>query len=265
MNIIEAIILGLVQGLTEFIPVSSSGHLLLLHNVFGVAEDGLGFDVALHIGTLLALTAFFYGDIVELLVASVRKGPKTRLAWLLVLATIPAVLAGMLIQDVAETAFRSPMLVSASLAIMAVAMLAAERYTARRKSLASVSEVSVKQGLLIGLAQAVALIPGISRSGSTIVAGMFSGLDRVTATRFSFLLALPITFGAILKVVLDQDTMLQVRTEPEIFIIGIVTAFASGVVAIGFLLKFVAKHRLNVFAYYRLALAGTTLLLIALF
>lgn len=265
MSIVQAIILGLVQGLTEFIPVSSSGHLLLLHNVFGIAEDGLGFDVALHIGTLLALTAFFYSDIVELLVASVRKGPKTRLAWLLALATIPAVIAGIVIQDMAETAFRSPLLVSVSLAIMAAVMLAAERHTAHRGSSISVSGVSVKQGLWIGLAQAIALIPGISRSGSTIVAGMFSGLNRVTATRFSFLLALPITFGAIIKVVLDQDTMLQVRTEPDIFIIGIVTAFVSGVVAIRFLLKFVAKHQLNVFAYYRLVLAGFTLLLIALF
>lgn len=265
MNIFEAIILGLVQGLTEFIPVSSSGHLLLMHHAFGISEQGLGFDVALHIGTLLALTFYFHRDIAELLVAFFRRGPKTRLAWLLVFATIPAVVAGMLLQEAATTTFRSPVLVSVALAVVALIMLVAERYAVRHKPTPSVDHVSFKQGLLVGLAQAVALIPGVSRSGSTIVAGLFAGLDRVTATRFSFLLSMPITFGAIVKVMSDSETARQTSSDPIIFFIGVLTALVSGLFAIRFLLKFVARHSLNVFAYYRLALAAVTLLLLTIF
>lgn len=264
MGIIEAIVLGLIQGLTEFIPVSSSGHLLLAHYAFGVSEQGLGFDVALHIGTLLALLVFFYRDITGIAQAFFKRGPKTGLAWLLVFATMPAVIAGMLLQDAAETAFRSPALVSLTLAGMALLMLAAERYAAHHSKI-PLHHISGRQGLLIGLAQAVALVPGISRSGSTITAGMFAGLNRVTATRFSFLLSIPITAGAILKIMLDANTMGQVRQDGGVFLIGIVTAFISGSFAIRFLLKFVAKHPLHVFAYYRLALAVVTLLLLATF
>ncbi len=259
MSILQAIILGLVQGLTEFIPVSSSGHLLLLHHAFGLSEQGLGFDVALHIGTLLALMVFFYKDILELAQAIFTKGPKTRLAWVVALATVPAVIAGMLLQDRAETTFRTPYLVCATMAVMALVMLAAERYG---RGSTVLEKTTHKQGLIIGVAQAVALIPGVSRSGSTISAGLFAGLDRVAATRFSFLLSIPITAGAIAKVVSDQDTLNQIKNETGLFAIGIVTAFISGVVAIRFLLKFVAKHSLNVFAYYRLVLAAITLILL---
>lgn len=263
MSILQAIILGLVQGLTEFIPVSSSGHLLLLHHAFGITEQGLGFDVALHIGTFLALCMFFYMDIVELARGVARGGKQRRLALILAAATVPAVIVGIFLQRAAETSFRSPILVSLTLALMALVMLAAERYAVVLTS--KVEKISPLQGILIGLAQAVALIPGISRSGSTITAGLFAGLDRVTATRFSFLLSIPITFGAILKFAFDGDTLTQVRDETGIFVVGIITAFVSGVVAIRFLLRYVAKHNLNVFAYYRLGLALFTLIAIAYF
>ena len=264
MSIIEAIILGLVQGLTEFIPVSSSGHLLLLHNALGISEAGLGFDVALHIGTLAALGIFFHRDIFELVQQGIAGGPKRRLAAILAVATIPAVIAGVWLQSAAETTFRSPLLVCASLALMALVMLAAEKVAGNREH-APVERVTLRQGIVIGFAQAVALIPGVSRSGSTITAGLFAGLDRVAATRFSFLLAIPITFGAILKVLADAGTLSQVSGDPAVFVVGIVTAFFSGIIAIRFLLKFVAKHSLNVFAYYRLALAAVSLLLLAAF
>lgn len=263
MGILEALIFGLVQGLTEFIPVSSSGHLLLLHHAFGIQEQGLAFDVALHIGTLAALLLFFYRDIVELIKSTRARGPKRRLLITLAVATVPAVLVGILLQDLAATTFRSPILVSLSLAALAVLMLVAEKYGST--NIHNVDKINQKQGFLIGLAQAVALVPGVSRSGSTITAGLFLGLDRVAATRFSFLLSIPITLGAILKLAFENNTLTQVKTEPSIFAIGIITAFLSGVVAIRFLLRFVTNHSLKVFAYYRLILVAIVLLLLAIF
>ncbi len=265
MSIFEAIILGLVQGLTEFIPVSSSGHLLLMQEVFGTAQAGLGYDVALHIGTLGALVVFFHRDIGRLLFAFFKHTNETRLARLLIAATIPAVLAGFLLQSTAETTFRSPWLVCGTLAIAGLIMLFAEKWASTRKGLVDLKRISPKQALIIGCAQAIALIPGVSRSGSTITTGLFVGLDRVTATRFSFLLSIPITFGAIIKVVSDGDTLSHVSAEPAIFAVGIVTAFLSGIFAIKYLLKFLAKHSLNVFAYYRLVLAAVGLILLTIY
>jgi undecaprenyl-diphosphatase len=265
VNVIQAIILGLVQGLTEFIPVSSSGHLLLFHHLFGLSEKGLGFDVALHIGTLTALVVYFHKDIVSLVKDGLFGGAKQRLAWVLVAATVPAVIAGALLQSAAEDKFRTPVLVCFTLAGMALLMIAAEKYADRQKHKIPVEKTSFKQGLAIGSAQALALVPGVSRSGSTITGGLFLGLDRVAATRFSFLLSIPITAGAILKVVSDQATINQIKGQTDLFVIGIVTAFLSGLFAIRFLLKFVAKHRLNAFAYYRLGVAAFTLLMLALF
>ena len=262
MDIYEAIALGIIQGLTEFIPVSSSGHLLLLHHALGITEHGLAFDVALHIGTLTALLLLFHRDLVELAKALFKTGPKTPLALILVMATVPAVIAGLLLEPLAATTFRSPWLVVVMMAAFGLLMLAAERYTAQRQNKTSLEKVNVSQGLIVGMAQAAALVPGVSRSGSTIIAGLFAGLDRVAATRFSFLLAVPITLGAIIRVALDKDTLRQVSADPGIFITGILTAFIFGVIAIRFLLKFVAKHNLNIFAYYRLVLATIVLMLL---
>lgn len=262
MTLLQAIILGLTQGLTEFIPVSSSGHLVLLHYMLGIEDGGLAFDVALHIGTLGALLVFFHKDLFELAKSVFVRGEKTRLAWLLLLATIPAVIVGVLLESAAETTFRSPILVSLNLMIVALAMLAAERYARRYRNRNPLSSVSRKQALLIGSAQALAIIPGVSRSGGTITAGIFSGLDRVAATRFSFLLAIPIMIGAIVKVMLDSTNLALVKGEPDMFAVGIATAFISGMLAIRFMLKYLAKRSLNVFAYYRLALGALAILLL---
>lgn len=262
MNILEAIILGIIQGLTEFIPVSSSGHLLLAHSALGVTEAGLAFDVALHIGTLLALLLFFHKDIVHLALGIFGKNESKKLAWLIVLATVPAVIGGYLLQDAAETTFRSEWLVSINLITVAILMLLAERY-AKTRVQKDISSINVKQALIVGSAQVVALIPGVSRSGSTITAGIFSGLDRVSATRFSFLLAIPITFGAILKVASDSSFQAQVSQEAGIFLVGILAAFASGLFAIKFLISYLGKHSLAVFAYYRIGLGLITMLLLA--
>lgn len=261
MSYIEAIILGIVQGLTEFIPVSSSGHLLLTHEILGVSEIGLAFDVALHIGTFIALLIFFHKDIYELILGFFGKNGRKKLARIIAVATIPAVIGGLLLQDLAEDAFRSPVLVSINLIWVALAMLVAEYYAKNRKDKqVNIEKTNLKQGLIIGLAQTVALVPGISRSGSTITAGIFAGLDRVSATRFSFLLAIPITFGAILKVMTDSETINQVSSQQGIFIVGILSAFLSGLFAISFLIKYLSKHTLNIFAFYRLLLGVIALL-----
>lgn len=254
MSLLEALILGIVQGLTEFIPVSSSGHLVLLHNLLGVEQSGLAFDVALHAGTLLALVIFFRKDLVKL-VASIFNGQAERkLAIILGAATVPAVVAGYFLNDLAETTFRSTRLVAMNLIIVALIMLLAERYYKKHHTKVKLENISPKQGLAIGVAQALAIVPGTSRSGITITTGLFAGLDRVAATRFSFLLGIPIMFGAILKIFALDSGASQVSAQPAIFTMGIAAAFLSGLWAIAFMLKYLAKHTLGIFAYYRIAL-----------
>jgi undecaprenyl-diphosphatase len=261
MTLLHAIILGLIQGLTEFIPVSSSGHLVLAHHFLNIRESGLSFDVALHLGTLLALVLYFYKDLAIYAVAIFTKRKETRLAWLLVMATVPAVIAGLLLEKAAESAFRSPRLVAINLALVACLMLAAEHYyhlKVRRPT--KLKDTRRNQALAIGAAQAAAVLPGVSRSGSTILTGLFMGMDRVAATRFSFLLGIPITAGAILKVFTEKGMMHQIKSEQAIFAAGIVTAFVSGILAIQFMLRFLGRHSLATFAYYRFAVAAVVLL-----
>lgn len=263
MSILQALILGLIQGLTEFIPVSSSGHLVLLHQAMGITDGGLAFDVALHVGTLLALVIFFYKDIFNLALSLFKKTAQTRLAWLLALATVPAVIAGVLLEGAAESAFRSAKLVSINLFIGALIMIWAEHYYQKRKAHTKLGDVKKSQALIAGAAQAAAVVPGISRSGATITAGIFSGLDRVSATRFSFLLAIPITAGAIGKVLLKSSSLTEINNERVLFAVGITSALISGLLAIKYLLKYLNKHSLAVFAYYRIALGVLVLLILA--
>lgn len=259
MSIIEAIILGIVQGLTEFIPVSSSGHLVLMHDAFGLETSGLTFDVALHIGTLLALVIYFHRDLINLAKSLSSSKKEAKLVKMLAVATVPAVIAGVLLQSAAESTFRSSRLVAMNLMLFGAVMLLAERYAKRKGKQDNLEQTSYKQAFAVGLAQAAAIIPGISRSGSTITAGLFAGLDRVAATRFSFLLAIPITFGAILKVLVEDSTIQRLDNEAMVLTVGIVASFVSGLVAIRFLLKFLAKHSLAIFAYYRFAVGAAVL------
>ena len=263
MSILQALILGLVEGLTEFIPVSSSGHLVLLHQAMGITDGGLAFDVALHMGTLLALIIFFYKDIINLAISLFKKTSQTRLARLLVLATIPAVIAGALLESAAESAFRSSKLVSINLLLGALIMILAERHYQKRTAHTKLDKVSKGQALVAGVAQAAAIVPGISRSGATITAGIFSGLDRVSATRFSFLLAIPITAGAIGKVLLKSSSISEINNERSLFAVGIITALISGLFAIKYLLKYLNKHSLAAFAYYRIGLGILVLLILS--
>lgn len=256
MSILEAIILGIIQGLTEFIPVSSSGHLVIMHEFMGISEGGLGFDVALHIGTLLALFIYFRKDILLLIGGLLGRNEYKKVSWLIALATVPATIGGVLLYDAAETSFRSIRLVAFNLMFVGILMIVAEWFSKRYEDKArELQKTTLTQALTVGFAQVLALIPGVSRSGSTITAGLFVGMERVAATRFSFLLAIPITFGAVLKVMFDDANMAQFLESPAIFFIGIVSALLSGLFAIRFLISFLARNSLRTFAYYRIGLA----------
>ncbi len=250
MSIFEAFVLGLVQGLTEFIPVSSSGHLLIVHDVFGSTENTLAFDVALHVGTLIALLVFFRKDILKLIKNALNKNEDGRLARLLMLATIPAVLAGFLFSDYIDDNLRSPLIVALALACVGVVMLVVDRYSKNNKS---DGEVSTKQGMVVGLAQCLALIPGVSRSGATITTGLLVGLGRVQAARFSFLLAIPIITGSALGILLKGADFSSTDNLP--LFVGMITACLSGIFAIKFLLGIIGRIGLAPFAYYRFAVA----------
>ncbi len=261
MTIIEAAISGVVQGLTEFLPVSSSGHLVLLSKIFGENENALLFDVALHAGTLAALVIYFWKDILQLGKAFFVQSALTKPARLLAFATVPAIIAGTLLQGFAEDTFRSAVLVAVNMMLMGGMMLWAERLATQRTN--KIDKVTTKQALLMGVAQALAVIPGVSRSGSTITAGLFVGLDRVTATRFSFLLGIPIISGALLKVLFDGG-LESMGSQAGVFLVGIFAAFLSGLFAIKFMLAYLSKHSLAVFAYYRIALGIIVLLVVLL-
>lgn len=250
MSIFEALVLGLVQGLTEFIPVSSSGHLLIVHEIFGSSENTLSFDVALHVGTLLALMIFFRKDIISLARNVLSKNKQGRLARLLMLATIPAAIAGLLFSDFIDDNLRSPMVVAVTLAIVGLIMLIADRFS---KNNNDSKEVSTKQGLAVGFIQSLALIPGVSRSGATITSGLFSGLGRVQAARFSFLLAIPIIAGSALGIFIKDGDI--ANTGVAQLSVGMIAAFLSGLFAIKFLLDVIGKVGLKPFAYYRFVVA----------
>lgn len=248
MSIFEALVLGLVQGLTEFIPVSSSGHLLLAQEVFGSEESSLAFDVVLHVGTLAALLIYFHKDLFGLAKNVFNKSKEGALARLIILATIPAALAGLLFADFIDENLRSPMVVVVTLSSVGVLMLLVEKYAVNKKS----KDISTKQGLSVGFAQALALIPGVSRSGITITIGMLAGMGRVQAARFSFLLAIPIIAGSAFGVLLKDGDNLSFDGA---LVVGMLAAFVSGILAIKFLLSVIGQYGLKPFAYYRIMLA----------
>lgn len=253
MSIIESIILGIIQGLTEFIPVSSSGHLLITHEIFGSNGSTLAFDVALHVGTLLALLLFFRKDLIDLLKNLGAKNKQGALARLLIAATIPAAIAGLLFSGYIDDNLRTPLVVVITLASVGVLMLIVDRLATMKPN----KEVNTKQGMSVGFAQAIALIPGVSRSGITITTGMFMGLSRLQAARFSFLLAIPIIAGSAAGVFLKESDGLTTGNW-QLFI-GAFVAFISGLLAIRFLLNVISKVGLKPFAIYRLILAAVVL------
>ena len=263
MSVAAAVLLGIVQGLTEFLPVSSSAHLILARAFFGwdvPADFGLAFDVALHIGTLAAILAFFRREIAAMAAAlpsvlSPQADASARLAQRIVVGTVPVVVVGLLFNDYIEQALRTPRVAAWALALGAAVMFAAERLGSRRRAEDSVTWMDAA---LIGCAQACALIPGVSRSGSTISVGMFLGLRRDAAARFTFLLAIPATLAAAGKESLELGRMGVSAANAQLMIIGVLVSGIVGYVTIKYFLRFLAGNRLDVFAYYRWALAAAT-------
>ena len=258
MPLYQVIILAVLQGLTEFLPISSSAHLAIAPWLFKWKDPGLIFDIGLHFGTLAAVIAYFYKDWVQIIAQGfgLQIGddpdlkPQPRLLWVLAVATIPVGVAGLLFGDEAETTWRRPYLIGTMLIGIAFVMIAAEKLARGRKDLA---HISTADALTIGVSQALAVVPGTSRSGITIATGLFRGIDRAAAARFSFLLSTPAIGAAAAKSAYDLYKQGGVPPDMRLpFIVGIVVSGITGALVIGFLLKFLRNHGLWFFIYYRI-------------
>ncbi len=255
MTIFHAIFLGVLQGLTEFLPVSSSGHLVLAEYFMDIPATSLAFDVTLHIGTLLAVLIYFWHDWLKMAIAlfAGKGGEKDRrLLLFLILGTIPGAMFGFFFEDMVATLLRSPWVVASTLSGVALLLFAAEKMASHDRPFGS---LKVLDAIVIGSAQALALVPGVSRSGITMTAGLFLGLDRQAAARFSFLLSAPIVAGAGLYEALH---LLHGTTQGlDInFLWGFLAAFLSGLMAIAFLMRYLVSHDFYPFVAYRLVLAA---------
>ena len=255
MSTLEVIILSIIQGITEFLPISSSAHLILPSAIFGWEDQGIAFDVAVHVGTLLAVMLYFRQDIANLTVGWIKSlggqhSTDSKLAWWVILATIPAGLAGLLAADLIETFLRSPWVLAITTIIFGLLLWLAD---ATAKQQVSMEQMNWRQALIIGLAQAVALIPGTSRSGITMTAAMLLGLDKVSAARFSFLLSIPII---VLSGGYQASKLLSEPTQYDIsgILLGMVLSFISALICIHFFLKIISRMGMLPFVIYRLLL-----------
>ncbi len=265
MSFFEAIILGTVQGITEFLPVSSTGHLIIARDLLGLqTELGLTIDATLHFATAFAVLIYFRKDLLQLATSIFNKlkgvameRDMTILFYAIMLGTIPGVIAGMMLEEKMETTFRNPTLVAYVLIAGSGLFLFAEYVS---KKYTEHTELTVKNGIIIGLFQALALVPGTSRSGATISGGMLLGLTREKSARFAFLLSFPIIIGAGSKKLIDLGGAGIVQSEWFIISVGAFMAFATGLACIHYLLKFLKNHTLLVFVVYRIILATIVLL-----
>jgi len=258
MPLLQVVVLALIQGITEFLPVSSTAHLALAPWLLGWTDPGLTFDIALHVGTLLAVLAYFFRAWVQIIAHGfgvrfgddemLRQNPQ--LLWLLVIGTVPAGAIGFLFEKQAESTLRSPFVIGAMMIIIGGVMWASERVGTRQKNLGAVTFVD---SLVIGTGQALAVVPGVSRSGITITAGLFRNLDRVAAARFSFLLATPVIAGAAAKKFFDMMKHGGIPAEMHMpFALGITVSALSGFVVIAFFLRYLQRRSLYFFIYYRI-------------
>lgn len=261
MTIIQAIILGLVQGIAEFVPISSSAHLILVPWFLNWPESGLAFDLALHLGTLAAITLYFWRDLIDLAREGLTKGTKTptgRLAWGIVLGTLPGAAFGFLMKDIVETIFRTNLFqIAILLALMGVVLYLVDRFGTKARTMKDLRLMDV---VWVGIGQAFAVIPGVSRSGATITTALLLGLNRETAAKVSFLLAWPITLGAGLYAVKDM----AVADLTTAFWVGVVISAISGYAVIALLLDYLRRGTFLVFAGYRVAVAALTILFLFL-
>ena len=255
------IVLAIVQGIAEFLPISSSAHLIIFRDLFGIGSEMTGdvaltFDIALHLGTLIAILVYFFSDFWNMITKGLTKGvkdPDGKLLWYLVVATIPAAIIGVLLEETVEAALRGNYyLIAFALAFMGIVIYYFDK---KRNQKRTIKEMSVKDAFMIGCAQVFALIPGFSRSGTTIAAGRALELKREDAAKFSFFLSAPVVFGAVFLKLIKSSTWTLISANLSSFLIGIIVAFLSGLFCIGFLLKYIKKHDFKLFMWYRLLLA----------
>jgi undecaprenyl-diphosphatase len=269
MSIIEAIVLGLVQGLTEFIPISSTAHLEIVPVLLGWGDPGAAASAVIQFGTLLAALIYFAKDIVRLIAGFFRglasrrplADTDSREAWLVIIGTIPIVILGLLLKKHIESTFRGLWVITTMVIVVAVLLQIAEVY-ARKRPLRMFEDMNVPDAVAIGLGQCLALIPGSSRSGSTIMAALFRRIDRPTAARYSFLLSIPAVGGAgMLELIHERSHLASLGWTP--IIVSIVVSFLSGYASIWFLMRYLRTHTTAVFIYYRYVLGALMIVLLA--
>jgi len=258
LTILQAVILGLAQGLGEFLPISSSAHLVLIPWLFRWTDPGLTFDVALHVGTLVAVVIYFWKDWWQLIIKGFTdaRSAKGRLFWYLVAASVPGAMSGFLLEDKAETVFRSPILIALMLILMGILLYWADRRSAKK---IEINHITFGTSIFIGISQALAIVPGVSRSGITMTTGLLMGLNREGAARFSFLLSTPIIFGAAmvkLPGVISNSSVFTVN-----FAIGMLVSCITGIASIGFLLRYVQTRNFLPFVWYRFILGALVILI----
>ena len=268
MSFIEIFILGFIQGVAEFLPISSSAHLIIFRDLFGIGagmshDMELTFDIALHFGTLLAIFVFFFKDFVKMISKGFTKGVKDddgKILWFLVAATVPAAIVGVLFEDVIENVVRSKYVVIAlALAVMGIIIFLADKYSKQTKD---IKKMTLKDAIIIGCSQVFALIPGFSRSGTTIAAGRVLGLDRESAAKFSFFLSAPVVLGAVVLQLFKGSVISVIVANIGTFILGILVSFIIGILCIKYLLKYLQKHNFKIFMIYRVVLALVVLVYI---
>jgi undecaprenyl-diphosphatase len=257
MPVTQAIVLAIVQGFTEFLPISSSAHLFLVPWLLGWPDQGLDFDIALHLGTLIAVLIYFFKDWLQVLGLAIGQqwgdneelAQAPKLLWYLVLASVPAGIIGLLFKDTIETQLRNPYVMGAMMITVGILLFLGERVGSRRRH---IGEVTLGDSLLIGCSQALALIPGTSRSGITITTGLFRGLTRGAAARFSFLLSTPIIAASGLKALLDLREHGIADAMFTAFVIGIAVSAITGLIVIALFLNFLRSRSLHLFVWYRI-------------
>ena len=268
MNYIQVLILGIVQGIAEFLPISSSAHLIIFRDIFGIGsfltgQYEMSFDIALHFGTLLAILVFFFKDFLNMFKDGFTKGVKTvdgKLLWYIVAATIPAAVVGVLFEDKIDEIVRNNyVLICAALSIMGIIIYLADKYSNQTKTF---KEMTLKDAIIIGCSQVCALIPGFSRSGTTIAASRFLKMKRSDAAKFSFYMSAPVVAGAVMIKVLKGDMISLITYNPIAFAIGVLVSFISGLLCIKFLLRYIKNHDYNIFMWYRLGISLLALIVL---
>ena len=269
MSILEAIVLGIVQGVTEFLPISSTGHLRIVPAFLGWDDPGAAFTAVTQLGTMAAVLLYFREDLLRIARAwwrslrdrTARSELDARLGWYILLGTIPIGIFGLAFKDQIETGARDLYLIGVALIVLGLVLLLAEKVGTRTRT---VEEIKTRDGLWMGLAQALALIPGVSRSGATITAGLFLGLDRPSAARFSFLLSVP---AVVLSGLLELGSILSGEEGEDTGLVALVVAtffaFVAGYASIALLLRFLASHSMVVFVVYRVVLGVLVLVLVS--